>query len=150
MTQQTIEVRVPGGEHAERLLIGAAMYHDSPGLAQIIYLCEPTDFLGRDLGTLWGIIQTLTKAEKHVDLVTLIYTLTQTGFIKKVDEVELTALFNDAFVYTGLATMEAHAGIVAAQGKRKREWAQLQEDVQDRVKNLGSGEDWWEKYGNTD
>ena len=145
----TIEVRVPGGELAERLLIGAAMYADSEQLAEIMGLCVSDDFLDPDLGQVWNMIRQLVQTGKAVTVPTMIYSLTKTGLINRVDEVELTSLFNEAFLYTGMATMKAHAGLVAEQGRRKREMRKIQADVQARVANMNEGgsKDWWEKYG---
>ena len=111
---------------AESLTVGGAML--SPRANAAACGLDPADFHDRSLGTIWQAI--LDAPEPSVVRVAAL--LLERGELDEIGgEPRLVALVSgQTFVYAGLPTMLAHAGVVREWAGKRRRLAELGEEAQ--------------------
>lgn len=126
---------------AERMVCGSAMYLAPAAIMEAAHVVDRECFLDPTLGAMWAIEVQLAMAEKAVTPLTVNYVFNQLTLP------EINELFDEAWLHAGRANLLAHAGIVAKQGERIREFQALQGEVKDRIKDGKAG--WWQRFRTT-
>lgn len=115
--------------HTEQLLVGGGML--AP-LDAIPSAARPEDFHDDTLGTIWNAVTHIAATRQEPSVPAVARLLEEWGSLEEVGgEPRLVLLAGDrfAFLYAGKAALEAHAGIVAEWGAKRREIARLADEI---------------------
>ena len=115
---------------AEQWLVGGALL--APAKDIPVSGVEPDEFHDSTLATIWAAVIELAAAGTDPTVILVARLLEQWGDLDRIGSEERLAdicTSEQAMVYSGAATMSAHAALVQEQGKRRKRISELSEEV---------------------